>query len=132
MIVSPPALSAPSGCRSQTKPAQGSIVTREILLEHVTSSLFEKDRLASFLSNVNQRLSEVEKDLHSSEVEKRALLATVDLQALDIRNHNLVKHSLKSLPVEQNSGCETYIKRYKRQIFVLSDMSRSANSLVEL
>lgn len=83
--------SALSCFRLQTELARGFSSTSNIQLERATSLLLEQDPLASSLSNGNQRLSEVDQELHSIKGEKRALFVTARLQASGLKTFRAKK-----------------------------------------
>lgn len=73
----------------------------------VSTQLLKQDYLASSSSDANQRLSEAEQELHSIKIEKRALFATVVLQASEIGTLKAEKECLKKFLADQDAGCET-------------------------
>lgn len=84
VILSPLPSSILLRCGSQKDLARGLSCSSEFQLRRIASLIFKLDQLTSSLRNSNQRLSEVEPELHSINVDKRALFATVELQALKI------------------------------------------------
>lgn len=74
--------------RTQTELAQVSTCKSEVQLKCILYIVFERDHLVSFLRNSNQHQTEIEQNISAINVEKRVLVATVDLQASEIKSLN--------------------------------------------
>lgn len=85
VVLSPPAPSTPTGFRLYEKMMKGSSDTSEVQLKRIVYLLFERVQLTFFLRYAIQHLSEAVRKLHAIKVVKRALVATVDLQTLEMR-----------------------------------------------
>lgn len=101
-------------------------------MDRILSVLSERDILAASLTNANKRLSEVERELHYTKVEKWTLEATADLQVLDIISLKIVKDSLKIWLADQDADWETYWKRGKAVLYSLGFFFRMFEWPVEV
>lgn len=106
--LSPPASLSPSGRRSHTELAQGSSGTNEVQHQRVSSSILYKDQIASSLRNANQSVCGVGQEFHFTKVEKREIVAVLDLQASKIGIFKAEKDSLNVFLADQDDRCETF------------------------
>lgn len=77
-------LTIDSGHRSETDTAQAAFIGSHAHIERVVFLIHERDRLDTTLKNVNQRLSELDEELHVVQVEKSVLAANIDRRPADI------------------------------------------------
>lgn len=84
-----------------------------VQLERIAYLLLKRDILTSCPSKAVQRLNKVKQELHC--IKRRTLVATAELQALEIRTLNVEKRRLKNFPADQNAGCEMSIERQRKR-----------------
>lgn len=90
---------------------QGLSCGNVVQLEQIASFLHERGQLDSSVSNANQRLSKVDLERHSIKIEKRAHVATFDLQALEFKSINAEIGSFENLLANHDDGCKIPRKR---------------------
>lgn len=76
----------------------------EFQLECITCILHERNQLSYTLNKAKHSTREAEQELHNMNFEKRAFVATVEVQNGDIRPLNMEKESIHKLLVDREAS----------------------------